>query len=69
MFAWSRLLLRREVVANLHDGTAFRGILYRKAGPLVELRNATRHGPEGPVDCDGTVVLERAAIQFWQVPQ
>lgn len=69
MFAWSRLLLRREVVANLHDGTAFRGILYRKARKLVKLRNATRLDLEGPVDCDGAVVLERTAVQFWQVPQ
>lgn len=69
MFAWLRLLLRREVVANLHDGTAFRGVLYRKAGRLVELRNAHRLEPgHNPVPCDGAVVLERSTVQFWQVP-
>lgn len=68
MFAWLRLLLRREVVINLHDGTGFRGVLYRKAGGLVELRNATRLEPgHNPVECDGAVILERDRIQFWQV--
>ncbi|WP_160051282.1 hypothetical protein [Nocardiopsis sp. FR26] len=68
MFAWLRLLLRREVVVNLHDGTGFRGVLYRKAGGLVELRNAERLEPGlPPAQCDGAVVLERSQILFWQV--
>jgi hypothetical protein len=68
VFAWFRLLLRREVVVNLHDGTGFRGVLYRKAGHLVELRNAERLEPGiNPTSCDGAVILERDRIQFWQV--
>jgi small nuclear ribonucleoprotein (snRNP)-like protein len=68
VFAWLRLLLRREVVINLHDGTGFQGVLYRKAGHLVELRNAERLEPgRNPVTCDGAVIIERREIQFWQV--
>lgn len=68
MFAWYRLLLRRQVVVNLHDGTAFRGVLYRKTGGLVELRSAVRLEPgQDPVECDGSIVLERSQVQFWQV--
>jgi hypothetical protein len=70
VLAWSRLLLRREVIANLHDGTGFRRVLYRRAGKLVELRNATRLEPGlEPATCDGAVILERSAVEFWQVPQ
>ncbi len=68
MFSWFRLLLRREVVINLHDGTGFRGVLYRRDGHLMELRNAQRLEPgRDPVDCDGSIILERREIQFWQV--
>ncbi|MEE2040188.1 hypothetical protein Q8791_23505 [Nocardiopsis sp. CT-R113] len=68
MFAWFRLLLRREVIVNLHNGTGFRGVLYRKAGRLVELRNATRLEPGlEPAECDGAVILERSEVEFWQV--
>ncbi|MBB6172186.1 hypothetical protein HNR23_002246 [Nocardiopsis mwathae] len=68
MFAWLRLLSRRSVVITLDDDTGFRGVLYRKAGPLVELRQAERLEPGAtPTPCDGAIVLERSRIRFWQV--
>ncbi|CAM4138551.1 hypothetical protein [Nocardiopsis rhodophaea] len=68
MFSWLRLLRRRTVVITLVDDTGFRGVLYRKAGPLVELRNAERLEPgAAPTLCDGAIVIERSRIAFWQV--
>lgn len=62
------LLLRKTVVVNLKDGSGFRGVLYRKSGGLVELRNVARLEPgRDPVDCDGAIILERSEILFWQV--
>lgn len=62
-----RRFYRRSVVANLTDGTAFRGVLWQARGPLLILRSATlhEHGQVKPVD--GEVLVERSRLSFLQV--
>jgi hypothetical protein len=60
--------VRRRVLVNLTDGRAFDGILYRKAGPLLELRGAALLEPGNePVAVDGAVIVERHKIAFIQI--
>lgn len=65
---WSRWPIRRRALVNLHDGRAFDGVLYRKSGPLLELRETTlmQSGSE-PVQLDGAVIVERVNVAFIQV--
>ena len=63
------LLRRKQVLINLKDGSAFRGVLYRRRwGGTVELRDAVRLelGRE-PVAADGAILIERPEILYWQV--
>jgi hypothetical protein len=64
--AW-KPYIRRSVVVNLKDNTAFRGILWDQRGPLLILRRATMHEHGQATPVDGEVVLERSAIQFLQI--
>lgn len=63
------LLRRKAVLVNLKDGSAFRGVLYRRwFGGTVELRHAQRlEIGRDPVECDGAILIERPEILFWQV--
>ena len=67
MFAFRRFILRRRVVVNLDDGTAIEGVLFRKAGPLLLLKNAS-HLEEGaqPLLLDGDTIIERSRVLFIQ---
>ncbi|MEU3020098.1 hypothetical protein ABZ635_22185 [Nocardiopsis sp. NPDC007018] len=54
---------------NLKDGSAVRGVLYRRWwGGTAELRDAVRleMGRE-PVNADGAILIERPEILYWQV--
>lgn len=58
----------RTVIVNLMSGTSFRGVVWRRTGPFVVLRNAQllqKTGPATPVD--GEVVVQLADIDFIQV--
>lgn len=67
MFAFRRLLLRRQVVVNLDDGSAVQGVLFEKAGPLLVIKNATGHEPGAePLALDGDVVIERTRVVYIQ---
>lgn len=67
MFAYLRFVLRRRVVVNLVDGSAVEGLLFRKSGPLLVLKNAALH-EEGaqPLQLDGDTVIERTKVLFIQ---
>lgn len=69
MLAYRRLALRRRVIVNLRSEKAIAGVLTRKAGALLELRNAELYDTPGrpPVKMDGTVIVERSNIDFIQV--
>jgi hypothetical protein len=68
VFAFRRLLLRRRVIVNLKTEKAFRGVITRKAGALVELADVELlEAGKPPVRLDGRVVLERSSIDFVQV--
>lgn len=66
MFAY-RLLRRRQVIVNLVDGSALAGILFRQAGPLLILKNATvlERGAQ-PAPAEGDLVVERDRVLFIQ---
>lgn len=66
---FSRWPVRRNVIVNLKDGDALRGVLLRKRGPILELANVELHyaGNRGVVPVDGTVVVEREHVSFMQV--
>jgi hypothetical protein len=52
----------------MHDGRAFDGILYRRAGPLLVLVDATLIEPGAePTPVDGSVYIERSNVAFIQV--
>jgi small nuclear ribonucleoprotein (snRNP)-like protein len=68
VLAYSRLALRRRVIVNLKTGEALAGVLTRKSGPLLELRNVELHeAGRPPVKMDGAVVVERGNVSFVQV--
>jgi hypothetical protein len=65
-FAWRRLLARR-VVVNLKSGRGVDGLLVKRAGDLLFLRNAQALEPGAePVRIDGETVVARADIDFIQ---
>ena len=65
---WRRWPIYSRVLVNLEDGRAFNGILYRRRGPLLTLRDAQLIEPGNePVAVDGEVLIERSRISFIQV--
>lgn len=54
---------------NLRSEKSIAGVLTRKAGTLLELRNAQIFEAPGrpPVPMDGTVLIERSNVDFIQV--
>ena len=63
--AW-RLARRRRVVVVLESGVSVEGVLWRTAGPLLVLRDATIHA-EATSPVAGEVVIERHQVQWLQV--
>jgi hypothetical protein len=60
--------VRRRVLVNLVDGSAFDGILYARRGPLLELRDARLiERGDDPTPVDGAVIIERPRVAFMQV--
>ena len=66
---WTLWPTRRRVLVNLVDGRAFDGILYRRRGRLLDLRDAHLLEPGGtdPIAIDGSVIVERDRVAFIQV--
>lgn len=63
---WSVVVARR-VVVNLKSGTALDGVLVRKDGPLLFLKNAVllEQGQE-PAPVDGEAVVQCSQVDFIQ---
>jgi len=58
----------RTVVVNTKSGRAFRGVLWRRRGGLLVLRNAELLKPGGEtVAMDGEVVIAAENVDFMQV--
>lgn len=65
-FSW-RTLVARRVVINLKTGRGLDGLLVRKAGDLLFLREATALEPgSAPAPIDGETVVQRQDIDFIQ---
>lgn len=66
---WAPLVARRAVV-NLHDGSAIDGVLVRRDGPLLVLREAVIHDgtSDEPPMADGELVVDRAQVAYLQFP-
>lgn len=63
-----RLMVRRKVVVNLVGDRAISGVLWRRRGGLVVLKQAELHEPGvEPVPMDGDVLIERSRVDFVQV--
>jgi hypothetical protein len=64
--AW-RPVLARRVVVNLKSGRAVDGLLVKRSGDLLFLREATALEPGAePARLDGSAVIARADIDFIQ---
>jgi hypothetical protein len=62
-----RLLVRQPVVVNLLSGSAIEGVVWRRRGRYLVLRNATLLEPGSQaVTMDGEVVLDRDRVDFVQ---
>ena len=62
-----RPVVKRRVVAQLDDGTAFEGVVMSRRGPLLVLADVTVRVAGGGQGLDGSVVLERTRVVFVQV--
>jgi hypothetical protein len=68
MNPYSRLVLHKTVLVNLDTGRAFRGALLKATSTLIQLGNAELIEPGSePMSVPGTVILERARVEFVQV--
>lgn len=60
----------RKVIVNLRSGTSFRGVVWRRTGPFMVLRNTEmlqdRDHAEQHI-MDGEVLVKLADIDFIQV--
>jgi small nuclear ribonucleoprotein (snRNP)-like protein len=63
-----RLVTRRRVLVNLVSGRTVEGVLFKKAGPLLLVKDARvyERGANGAVPVDGEVLIERSSVDFIQ---
>lgn len=72
---WQRLFYRypllQRVIVNLKSGTAFRAIVYRRAGPFLVLRQveilSDRDSKMEPRPTNGEVLVQMSDVDFIQV--
>lgn len=60
----------RTVIVNLRSGTSFRGVIWRRTGPFVVVRNTEMLQDRGQAErhtLDGEVIVKLADIDFIQV--
>jgi small nuclear ribonucleoprotein (snRNP)-like protein len=62
------ILLRQRVIVNTKTDESFRGVLFQQKGQLIVLKNVEQlvEGRQ-PIPVDGSVVLERSAVSYYQV--
>lgn len=69
MGAFRRVLVHRQVVVNLVDGSSIQGVLYNDPRNLIVLKNALYLEPGAePAPLDGDTVIERDKVLFVQAP-
>lgn len=66
---WARrLVVRRRVLVNLHSGKAMSGAMWARRGRTLVLKDVELIEPgQAPVVMDGTVIVDRADVEFVQV--
>lgn len=68
MALFDRYPVCRQVIVNTRTDKAFRGVLWRKRGGYLVLRNAELLKPKGEtVPIDGEVVILADNVDFLQV--
>lgn len=67
MRAYRGVALHKTIIAALTTGRTFRGVLFETRGELIVLKNAELIDDERIIPVDGTVVIDRAKIEFIQV--
>ena len=67
MRSYRSIALTKTVLVNLTTGRAFRGVLFEVRGDLLVLRNAELIEDDRVVPVEGSVVIERARVEFIQV--
>lgn len=67
MRSYKSMALSKTVLVNLTTGRAFRGVLFEVRGDLLVLRNAEIIEDDRIVPVEGSVVIERARVEFIQV--
>lgn len=67
MRSYKSIALTKTVLVNLTTGRAFRGVLFEVRGGLLVLRNAELIEEDRVVAVEGSVVIERARVEFIQV--
>lgn len=68
VFTFRRCVLRRRVIVNLKTEKAISGVVTRKSGPLLEIRDSELlEGGRQPVKIDGAIIVERGNVDFLQV--
>ena len=67
MRSYRGVALHKSVIVNLTSGRAFRGVLFEVKGELLVLKNAELIEEDRVVAVDGSVVIERARVEFVQV--
>lgn len=67
MRSYKSIALAKTVLVNLTTGRAFRGVLFEVRGDLLVLRNAEIIEDDRVVPVEGSVVVERARVEFIQV--
>lgn len=63
----SRWPTKQTVICNTKTGKTFRGILWRKSGPLLVLRNAEMLDGAAVLPMDGELIVQRDNLDFLQV--
>lgn len=68
MWPFDRYPTLKRVIVNTKTDRAFRGVLWKRAGAYLVLRNAELLGPKGAATAlDGEIVIDGANVDFLQV--
>lgn len=59
--------VRQTIIVNCKTSETFRGVLWKKSGPLLVLRGVQRLSGTQSIPVDGEVVIERANVSFLQI--
>lgn len=57
----------RPSIINLKSGTSFKGVIWRRTGPWVVIKQAQILHSEGNRPVDGEVLVQMSDIEFVQV--